>query len=68
MCNWQERIADCAFRPFDIRRTIFDRNVVSILRDNVMQHLGFPGNLALLTSRVVNDASCRPDPIHNRAL
>ncbi len=57
VCNWKERIADCAFRPFDIRRTIFDRNVVSILRDNVMQQLGFPGNLALLTSRVVNDAS-----------
>lgn len=47
---------DCAYRPFDTRRTIFDRNVVSILRDAVMQQLRCGPNLALLTSRVVNDA------------
>lgn len=48
-------ISDCAFRPFDIRRTVFDRNIVTILRSNVMMHLKAK-NLALVISRVVNDS------------
>lgn len=48
-------ISDCAFRPFDIRRTVFNRNIVTILRSNVMMHLKAK-NLALVISRVVNDS------------
>lgn len=54
--SWKNNISDCAFRPFDIRRTVFDRNVVTILRATVMDQLLNKDNLCLVISRVVNDA------------
>ena len=54
--SWIKNLSDCVFRPFDLRRTVFDRNVVSILRDRVMGNLRKSNNLALISSRVVNDS------------
>jgi predicted helicase len=54
--SWDSEVGDCAYRPFDTRRTVYDRNVVSILRRNVMSQLRNIDNVALISSRVVNDA------------
>jgi predicted helicase len=54
--SWKSEVGDCAYRPFDTRRTVYDRNVVSILRRNVMSQLRNVDNVALISSRVVNDA------------
>jgi hypothetical protein len=54
--DWESHRANCAYRPFDTRRTAFDRNIVSILRTNVMSQLLGVDNIALVVSRVVNDA------------
>ncbi len=40
----------CAYRPFDDRYTIYNRNVCTILRERIMQQMTMP-NLALLTTR-----------------
>jgi predicted helicase len=47
-------IQTCRFRPFDDRRTIFSRHVVSILRERVMAQFDHD-NVALVVSRVAND-------------
>ncbi len=52
---WKADIVSCAYRPFDLRRTVFNRNVVSILRATVMRQLLRTNNQALVSSRVVND-------------
>jgi predicted helicase len=49
-------ISTCSFRPFDERKTVFSRHVVSILRTSVMAQLDHP-NLALVASRVINDGT-----------
>jgi hypothetical protein len=49
-------IATCAYRPFDERKTVFSRHVVSILRTNVMAQFDRP-NLGLVLSRVINDGA-----------
>ena len=49
-------VSTCSFRPFDERKTVFSRHVVSILRTNVMAQLDHP-NLALVVSRVINDGA-----------
>ncbi|MEK6336327.1 MAG: type ISP restriction/modification enzyme, partial [Acidobacteriota bacterium] len=54
--SWKLKVDDCAYRPFDNRRTVYDRNVVSILRTAVMNQLRDGKNIALVSSRVVNDS------------
>jgi hypothetical protein len=55
--NWQEAVRQVAYRPFDRRWTVFDKNVLTILRKNVMSQLtgATKRNLGLISSRAVND-------------
>lgn len=54
--TWKPNLFDYAYRPFSTMRSVFDRNVISILRVAVMKQLVFHNNIALVASRVVNDA------------
>lgn len=54
--TWKPNLFDYAHRPFSTMRSVFDRNVISILRTTVMKQLLSHNNIALVTSRVVNDA------------
>lgn len=55
--TWRSRSFNYAYRPFDLRRSVFDRNVISILRAKVMRNLLKNSNIALVVSRVINDFS-----------
>jgi predicted helicase len=51
----ENKVEPCLFRPFDVRQTVFDRNIVTVLRSKVMSQMQ-GDNTALIVSRVVNDA------------
>jgi len=48
---WRERIVPILYRPFDIRWTVYDRNVAVHRRERVSDQLVFKNNVALITSR-----------------
>ncbi len=48
---WRERIENILYRPFDIRITVFDRNVAVHRRERVMHHMLAGRNLGLSTTR-----------------
>ncbi len=49
--SWRDRIEPILYRPFDVRFTVFDRNVAVHRRERVMRHMLDTQNLALSTIR-----------------
>ena len=48
---WRDRIEPILYRPFDVRATVFDRNVAVHRRERVMRHMLAGPNLGLITCR-----------------
>ena len=55
--SWRQRIVPVLYRPFDMRTTVFDRNVAVHRRERVMRHMMAGPNLALSTTRSTEIAS-----------
>ena len=51
--SWRQRIVPVLYRPFDMRTTVFDRNVAVHRRERVMRHMMAGPNLGLITVRQV---------------
>ena len=49
--SWHERIETVLYRPFDLRVTVFDRNVAVHRRERVMRHMLAGPNLGLIATR-----------------
>ena len=49
--EWLGRVEDVHYRPFDIRATVFDRNVAVHRRERVMLHMLAGPNLGLISCR-----------------
>ena len=49
--EWRNHIEAIQYRPFDIRATVFDRNVAVHRRERVMRHMLAGPNLGLSTTR-----------------
>lgn len=53
---WRQYVGQVAYRPFDRQWTVLHKNVLTILRKQVMSQMGgAERNLALISSRAVND-------------
>ena len=50
--HWEHEIRPILYRPFDLRYTVFNRNVAVHRRGRVMRHLTAGANVALITSRL----------------
>ncbi len=48
---WRARIVPILYRPFDVRWTVYDRNVAVHRRERVTDHLLEQGNVSLISSR-----------------
>lgn len=48
--DWENRITDIEYRPFDTRRILYERSVVWRVRDKVMRHMQWP-NIGLVCAR-----------------
>lgn len=48
--DWRERVVPILYRPFDVRWTVYDRNVAVHRRERVMNHMLKP-NLSLIVLR-----------------
>ena len=55
--SWRKRIETVLYRPFDLRVTVFDRNVAVHRRERVMRHMLAGSNLGLSTTRSTEIAS-----------
>lgn len=53
---WRTKVQSLLYRPFDIRATVFDRNVAVHRRERVMRHMLAGPNLALSTARSIEIA------------
>ena len=49
--SWRERIEPILYRPFDVRYTVFDRNVAVHRRERVMRHMLAGNNIGISTIR-----------------
>ena len=49
--SWRDRIEPILYRPFDVRYTVFDRNVAVHRRERVMRHMLAGDNLGISTTR-----------------
>ena len=49
--SWRHRIVPVLYRPFDMRTTVFDRNVAVHRRERVMRHMLAGPNIGLITTR-----------------
>ena len=49
--SWRPRITPVLYRPFDVRTTVFDRNVAVNRREQVMRHMMVDKNLGLCVGR-----------------
>ena len=49
--SWRRRIEPILYRPFDMRVTVFDRNVAVHRRERVMRHMLAGPNIGLATTR-----------------
>ena len=49
--SWRNRIEPILYRPFDVRATVFDRNVAVHRRERVMRHMLSGPNVGLVTTR-----------------
>lgn len=54
--NWQSRILPILYRPFDVRRVVFDPHVAVHRRERVMYHMLAGDNVGLVTVRSVEIA------------
>lgn len=57
--RWRQEIVPVLYRPFDIRYTVFNRNVAVHRRERVMRHMLAGENIALITSRLTKGESFR---------
>jgi hypothetical protein len=56
--QWRPLVRQVSYRPFDRQWTVLDRNILTILRNNVMSQFGRKEpNVGLISSRAVNDLS-----------
>lgn len=53
---WRTKVERLLYRPFDIRTTVFDRNVAVHRRERVMRHMLTGPNLGLSTTRSIEIA------------
>ena len=51
--TWRGKVETVLYRPFDLRATVFDRNVAVHRRERVMRHMLAGENLALISVRQV---------------
>lgn len=58
--EWRDSVIPILYRPFDVRWTVYNRNVAVHRRERVMNHLLRP-NLAIITAR--SNKSPQPDHI-----
>ncbi len=49
--SWRDRVEHILYRPFDVRTTVFDRNVAVHRRERVMRHMRAGPNIGLSTTR-----------------
>lgn len=56
---WRKQMTQVLYRPFDLRWTVFDRNVAVHLRSRVMAHMLAGANLGLITSRMTKGEDFR---------
>lgn len=49
--GWQQEICDIAYRPFDTRKTVYNRNVAVHRRDRVMRHYLSGDNMGIVVGR-----------------
>ncbi len=54
--TWRERIEPVLYRPFDLRVTVFDRNVAVHRRERVMRHMLAGPNRGISTTRATEIA------------
>ena len=54
--TWRNRVETVLYRPFDLRATVFDRNVAVHRRERVMRHMLAGENLGLSTTRATEIA------------
>ena len=54
--TWRERIEPVLYRPFDLRVTVYDRNVAVHRRERVMRHMLAGPNVGLATARATEIA------------
>jgi Type ISP C-terminal specificity domain len=50
--QWHEEVIQVLYRPFDLKWTVFNRNVAVHRRERVNKHMLLGDNLALITSRL----------------
>ena len=56
--SWREQVEQIAYRPFDARYTVYDRNVAVHRRERVMRHMLAGPNLGLVTCRQQSEVGC----------
>ena len=49
--KWREKIVPILYRPFDVRWTVYDRNVAVHRRERMSDHMLHSGNYSLITAR-----------------
>ncbi|MCL4855002.1 MAG: N-6 DNA methylase, partial [Bryobacteraceae bacterium] len=49
--KWREKIVPILYRPFDVRWTVYDRNVAVHRRERLSDHMLHKGNISLITAR-----------------
>lgn len=49
--KWRKKIMPILYRPFDVRWTVYDRNVAVHRRERMSDHMLHPGNFSLITAR-----------------
>ena len=54
--EWRDHVETIQYRPFDVRATVFDRNVAVHRRERVMRHMLAGPNLGLSTTRATEIA------------
>ena len=54
--GWRDHVETIQYRPFDVRATVFDRNVAVHRRERVMRHMLAGPNLGLSTTRATEIA------------
>ena len=54
--SWRQHIESILYRPFDVRSTVYDRNVAVHRRDRVMRHMLAGENVGLSTTRATEIA------------
>ena len=56
---WHEELLPVLYRPFDVRWTVYNRNVAVHRRERAMNHMHNGNNLALVTSRLTKGETFR---------